>query len=106
MPGAEDIVISPKGDTALAVGGDGRSFRSGGPGRGRIGEFNSLDPSASRELIFKKQSAFEVSAPISGQAQMGHNDSSSQTGRMVNMELRSSGLRDTPVPLNSFMKLR
>ncbi len=36
FPGAEDIILDTEQHTAYAVGGDRRSFRSGGPGRAKI----------------------------------------------------------------------
>lgn len=58
MPGAEDIVLSPTGDVGFAFGGDRRSFRSGGPGRGRIWTFDPVDPANSRELEVREPASF------------------------------------------------
>jgi arylesterase / paraoxonase len=58
ISGAEDIVIAPSGNLAIAIGGNRRSFRSGGPGRGRIWAFDPLNPTNSRELRFGNPASF------------------------------------------------
>lgn len=58
MPGAEDIVAEDGQSTGFAIGGDRRSFRAGGPGRGKIFAFDFSDPTRSHELEFAKPSSF------------------------------------------------
>lgn len=50
MPGAEDILLEAALPTAFAIGGDRRSFRAGGPGRGKVFAFDPSDPVGAREL--------------------------------------------------------
>lgn len=58
MPGAEDLLHEPGLPSAFAIGGDRRSFRAGGPGRGRVFSFSPSDPAGARELEVSVPEAF------------------------------------------------
>ena len=58
MPGAEDILPDASTDQAFAIGGNRRSFRAGGPGRGEIFLLDLSDPSNSRRLELDKPASF------------------------------------------------